>query len=60
LVPGQIPGDATRYFVTLLDNYDVRERIRYVDPADPTLYDNQVAPYLQELEEAVDIVLVLC
>jgi glycosidase len=35
-------GDATRYFVTFLDNHDVKERIRYVDPANPTQYDNQV------------------
>ncbi|HMD98403.1 MAG TPA: alpha-amylase family glycosyl hydrolase [Terriglobia bacterium] len=35
-------GDATRYFVTFLDNHDVKERIRYVDPANPTKYDDQV------------------
>jgi glycosidase len=35
-------GDATRYFVTFLDNHDVKERIRYVDPANPTQFDNQV------------------
>lgn len=35
-------GDATRYFVTFLDNHDVKERIRYVDPASPTKYDDQV------------------
>jgi glycosidase len=35
-------GDATRYFVTFLDNHDVKERIRYVDPAAPTEYDDQV------------------
>ena len=35
-------GDATRYFVTFLDNHDVKERIRYVDPTDPTKYDDQV------------------
>jgi glycosidase len=35
-------GDATRYFVTFLDNHDVKERIRYVDPADPTKFDDQV------------------
>ena len=35
-------GDATRYFVTFLDNHDVKERIRYVDPAHPKQYDNQV------------------
>ena len=35
-------GDATRYFVTFLDNHDVKERIRYVDPSNPTKYDDQV------------------
>jgi len=35
-------GDATRYFVTFLDNHDVKERIRYVDPANPTKFDDQV------------------
>jgi glycosidase len=35
-------GDATRYFVTFLDNHDVKERIRYVDPANPTRFDDQV------------------
>ncbi len=35
-------GDATRYFVTFLDNHDKKERIRYVDPQDPTQYDDQV------------------
>ncbi len=35
-------GDATRYFVTFLDNHDVKERIRYVDPASPAKYDDQV------------------
>lgn len=35
-------GDATRYFVTFLDNHDVKERIRYVDPSVPTRYDDQV------------------
>jgi len=35
-------GDATRYFVTFLDNHDVKERIRYVDPASPTRFDDQV------------------
>jgi glycosidase len=34
-------GDATRFFVTFLDNHDVKERIRYVDPAHPE-FDNQV------------------
>jgi len=35
-------GDATRYFVTFLDNHDVKQRIRFVDPSDPTKFDNQV------------------
>src|SRR5579863_3169594 len=35
-------GDATRYFITFLDNHDVKERIRYASPADPTKYDDQV------------------
>ena len=35
-------GDATRYFVTFLDNHDVKERIRYVDPVNPTKFDDQV------------------
>jgi glycosidase len=35
-------GDATRYFVTFLDNHDVKERIRYADPANPGRYDDQV------------------
>jgi hypothetical protein len=29
-------GDATRYFVTFLDNHDMKERIRYEDPQDPS------------------------
>ena len=35
-------GDATRFFVTFLDNHDMKQRIRYVDPADPTKFDDQV------------------
>ncbi len=35
-------GDATRYFVTFLDNHDVKERIRFVDPADEHKLDGQV------------------
>jgi glycosidase len=35
-------GDATRYFVTFLDNHDMKERIRYVDPTNPTRFDDQV------------------
>jgi glycosidase len=35
-------GDATRYFVTFLDNHDMKERIRYEDPADHHRFDDQV------------------
>jgi hypothetical protein len=35
-------GDATRYFVTFLDNQDVKGRIRYLNPSNPTQYDDQV------------------
>ncbi len=35
-------GDATRFFVTFLDNHDMKERIRYVDPTNPTKFDDQV------------------
>src|SRR5260370_1776643 len=39
-------GDATRFFVTFLDNHDVKERIRPVPPgggaAPPTGFDSQV------------------
>jgi glycosidase len=35
-------GDATRYFVTFLDNHDMKERIRYVDPNDEHRFDDQV------------------
>jgi len=35
-------GDDTRYFVTFIDNHDNKERVRYVDPANPTEYDDQV------------------
>jgi glycosidase len=36
-------GDATRFFVTFLDNHDMKERIRYEDPSDPSRYDDQVS-----------------
>jgi glycosidase len=36
-------GDATRFFVTFLDNHDVKERIRFEDPADPNRFDRQVS-----------------
>jgi glycosidase len=35
-------GDATRFFVTFLDNHDQHARIHYVDPTNPTKYDGQV------------------
>jgi glycosidase len=35
-------GDATRYFVTFLDNHDVKERIRFADPVDEHKFDAQV------------------
>jgi len=35
-------GDATRYFVTFLDNHDVKERIRFAEPPDEHKYDAQV------------------
>jgi glycosidase len=35
-------GDATRYFVTFLDNHDMKERLRYVLPGNPSQYDDQV------------------
>jgi glycosidase len=35
-------GDATRYFVTFLDNHDMKERIRFEQPGNPAQYDDQV------------------
>jgi glycosidase len=35
-------GDATRFFVTFLDNHDMKERIRFVDPTDAHHFDDQV------------------
>src|SRR5207253_854212 len=35
-------GDATRFFVTFLDNHDVKERIRFVQPGDEHRFDDQV------------------
>jgi Alpha amylase, catalytic domain len=35
-------GDATRFFVTFLDNHNVKERIRFVDPNDEHKFDPQV------------------
>jgi len=34
-------GDATRYFVTFLDNHDVKERLRYANPNNPDRYNDQ-------------------
>ena len=35
-------GDATRYFVTFVDNHDVKERFRFVEPGDEHRFDDQV------------------
>jgi len=35
-------GDATRFFVTFLDNHDVKERIRFAQPGDLHRFDKQV------------------
>ena len=35
-------GDATRYFVTFLDNHDMKERTRFVPPGDEHRFDDQV------------------
>jgi glycosidase len=35
-------GDATRYFVTFLDNHDMKERLRFVQPDSPDQFDDQV------------------
>jgi glycosidase len=35
-------GDATRYFVTFLDNHDVKERLRHRDAAQQTMLDDEV------------------
>lgn len=35
-------GDATRFFVTFLDNHDMKERIRYVQPGAEHRFDDQV------------------
>jgi glycosidase len=35
-------GDATRYFVTFVDNHDMQERIRYEQPGNIDQYDAQV------------------
>lgn len=35
-------GDATRFFVTFLDNHDVKERIRFVQQGNENQFDDQV------------------
>jgi glycosidase len=35
-------GDATRFFVTFLDNHDMKERLRYVASGDEHRFDDQV------------------
>ena len=35
-------GDASRFFVTFLDNHDMKERVRYEAPGNPTEFDDQV------------------
>jgi glycosidase len=42
-------GDATRYFVTFLDNHDQNARLRYVQPGNEQLYDDQVTLGLASL-----------
>src|SRR3712207_4966730 len=36
-------SEASRYFVTFLDNHDQRQRFRFSDPAEPNRYDDQVS-----------------
>ncbi len=36
-------GEASRYFVTFLDNHDQHARFHYADPADPGRYDAQLS-----------------
>ena len=35
-------GDASRYFVTFIDNHDIKKRFRWQQPGNPTQYDDQV------------------
>lgn len=42
-------GDATRYFVTFLDNHDQTSRLRYVKPGDEHAFDDQVTLALASL-----------
>jgi glycosidase len=39
-------GEATRFFVTFLDNHDNKERFYHVDPADPHALNDQVTAAL--------------
>jgi len=36
-------GDASRFFVTFLDNHDMKARIRYNQPGEENLYNDQVS-----------------
>jgi glycosidase len=36
-------GDASRYFVTFLDNHDRKRRFRFEQPGNPTQFDDQVS-----------------
>lgn len=36
-------GDASRYFVTFIDNHDMQQRFRWQQPGDPTQFDDQVS-----------------
>jgi glycosidase len=42
-------GDATRYFVTFVDNHDMKARIRYENPGNATQYDPQVSMAIASL-----------
>ena len=42
-------GDATRYFVTFLDNHDQNARVRYVHPGNEHAFDDQVTLALASL-----------
>jgi glycosidase len=42
-------GDATRFFVTFLDNHDVKERMRFMDPSNQTAQDEEVTAGLASL-----------
>ncbi len=35
-------GDASRYFVTFLDNHDMKKRFRWIEPGNPNQFDDQV------------------